>query len=68
MYISLGHGHLSPEHDPSQYTLHHTSSPAPNCLHKAARQSDVQDGVKVEGYGASAWRALEAPVLRNKRG
>jgi hypothetical protein len=21
MYISLGHGHLSPEHDTSQYTL-----------------------------------------------
>jgi hypothetical protein len=32
MYISLGHGHLSPEDDTSQYTLHHTSSPAPNCL------------------------------------
>jgi hypothetical protein len=34
MYVSLGHGHLSPEHDTSQYTLHHTSSPAPNCLHE----------------------------------
>jgi hypothetical protein len=33
MYLSLGHGHLSPEHDTSQYTLQHTSSPAPNCLH-----------------------------------
>jgi hypothetical protein len=32
MYIGLGHGHLSPEHDTSQYTLQHTSSPAPNCL------------------------------------
>jgi hypothetical protein len=32
MYISLGHGHLGPEHDTSQYALQHTSSPAPNCL------------------------------------
>jgi hypothetical protein len=31
MYISLGHGHLSPGHDTSQYTLQHTSSPALNC-------------------------------------
>jgi hypothetical protein len=32
MYISLDHGHLSPQDYTSQYTLYHTSSPAPNCL------------------------------------
>jgi hypothetical protein len=35
---------------------------------RTARQSDVRDEAKVEGHGASAWRALEAPMLRNKRG
>jgi hypothetical protein len=32
MYISLGHGRLSPRHDTLQYTLQHTLSPALNCL------------------------------------
>ena len=30
---------------------------------KKARRSDVQDEVQVEGQGASAWRAPEAPML-----
>jgi hypothetical protein len=36
MYISLDHGHLSPGHYTSQNTLHHTSSPALNCLQNSS--------------------------------
>jgi hypothetical protein len=32
MYISLDHGHLGTEDYTLQYTLPHTSSPAPTCL------------------------------------
>jgi hypothetical protein len=35
---------------------------------KVARWSDVRSEVEVEGQGASAWRAPEAPMLHNRRG
>jgi hypothetical protein len=43
MYMSLGHGHLSPGHDTSQYTLQHTLSPALNCLHGPVEELSRDD-------------------------
>jgi hypothetical protein len=34
---------------------------------KKTRRRDVQDEIQVEGQGASAWRAPEAPMLHNRR-
>jgi hypothetical protein len=55
MYISLGHGHLCPGHDTSQYTLQLTSSPAPNCLQSAVVQGL---GDAISSQQARMWASL----------
>lgn len=53
MYISLDYGHLSPGHDTSQYTLHHTLSPAPYylqfCLEKLGDRKETEHSEERSG-------------------
>jgi hypothetical protein len=62
MYISLGHGHLSPGHDTSQYTLQNTSPPAPNCLQRKPTRDFCSSRPQLPPTLLHRWYLLLCPI------